>query len=138
MVMKGNFVTNSKENNDKQTAVIGDKTGETKRLERQYQVPKEVLKQIKQRIGELEKSKEVYDHPGYQDTSTKNYKQNAIDVLHKFVEQLNGTEVGLSQAQILFGTLASMITDALPAALINYLATARNTLKSVGANPEIE
>jgi hypothetical protein len=96
------------------------------------------MNQIRQRAAELEKSKEVFDHPGYQDTSTLNYKQNAIDALAKFEELLNGSELGLQQAQVFFGTLASMIWDLLPAALVNYLATARNTMKSVGAEPEVD
>jgi chromosome condensin MukBEF ATPase and DNA-binding subunit MukB len=138
MVMDGDFVNNSRENNAKQTAVVGDKTGETRRLEQKYQVPKEVMSQLRQRVRELEDSKKMFDMPGYQETSTLNYKQNAIDALNKFEELLNGTEIGLQQAQVFFGTLASMIWDALPSALVNYLGTARNTKTSFGAEPEVE
>lgn len=138
MVVKDEYIDGAKENNKEANATVADKTGIDKRLEKRYQIPKEVTNQLRQRVAELEKSKELFDHPGYQDTSTLNYKQNAIDALHKFEELLNGTEIGLQQAQVFFGTLSSMIWDLFPAALVNYLTTARNDIKSVGANPEVE
>jgi hypothetical protein len=118
---------------EKDKKTLDDKTGAAEKHV-SVSVPAQVTTQIEKRIQELKAAKEEYDAKGYNDTSVK---QNAIDVLEKIKEHLALRDVeGLTQAQVLFGTLMSPVTDLLPAALVNFLATARNTLSTTGTKAE--
>lgn len=110
-----------------------EKTGEDT-LQKSLEVPSEVTSQIDQRISELKSAQAEFDNKGYNDTSVK---QNAIDFLEKVKEHLGKGDVeGFQQAQILFQTLMSPITDLLPAGLVLFLGTGANKKATTGESPE--
>jgi hypothetical protein len=121
-------------NNDSaEAAVVDAKTGEDT-LQNKMEVPSEVTSQIEKRIGELKAAQAEFDNKGYNDTSVK---QNAIDFLEKAKAHLDkGDTEGFQQAQILFQTLMSPITDLLPAGLVLFLATGTNKKTVNAQGPE--
>lgn len=135
-IVNGTMVDNARENNPKELEVVADKDGEKQMETETVDVPAKVMSQLDQRISELKAAKAEFDNKGYNDTSVK---QNAIDFLEKVKSHLGSRDVeGLNQAQILFATLMSPVTDLLPAALVNFLATAKNSEKTTGTKPETE
>jgi hypothetical protein len=117
-------------NNDSaEQPVVDAKTGEDT-IEKSMEIPSEVASQIDQRISELKAAQAEFDNKGYNDDSVK---QNAIDFLEKVKEHLGKGDIeGFQQAQILFQTLMSPITDLLPAGLVLFLGTGANKKASMG------
>lgn len=112
-------------------AAIADKRGE-KYLDSKVPTPSKVMSQVNQRLKELQDSKEEYG-----DWSGSDGKQNAVAFLEKVKELLSqGSVDGFQQAQVAWTQLASQIRDMLPSALVNFLATGRNTMKDNGGKPE--
>lgn len=83
-------------------------------------IPKEVISQTKLRIAEIKKSIEDYKQKG---TTNHGEKENIIESLEKILNNLSsGNSKGFKDAQILFLSLMSPITDLFPPVLINFLA----------------
>ncbi len=110
-------------------------TGVEQEQDQKVEVPSKVMSQIDQRIKDLKSSIEKYDNKGYNDQSVK---QNAIDALEKIKEHLQtGNFEGLSQAIILYNTIANFIQGLMPAALPNFLFTATDNKDKMGHDAEI-
>lgn len=99
-----------------------DVTGYTQDAEVPVEVPAKILKQIDDRIAELEVSMDEFDKTTYQ--VQWNYKQNAIDALYFIKEKLErGDLASFKQAVVHFHQYANFISELLPATLINFLHT---------------
>lgn len=132
-ISKGTVVDAVKANDANELKIVADKDGESEKKTK-VTIPEKVVAQINTRLQELKSAQEEYDEKGFND---KSVKVNAIDFLEKVKEHLNQNDVeGFKNAQILFQTLMSPITDLLPAALVNFLATGRNSKEETGNNAE--
>jgi hypothetical protein len=97
-------------------------TGEDVATETKINVPDNIKKQIDKRIDELKKSMETYDERGF---DLGSHKGKVVDVLEKMKKWLEeGTLKSITDAQLLYSTLASQYAVLIPPRVINFLHTA--------------
>lgn len=135
LVVDGTVVDNARPDDSKELENDAESTIEQAK-EDKVEIPSKVISQIDTRVKELKAAQADFDEKGYNDGSVK---QNAIDFLEKVKAHLGkGDMAGFQQSQILFQTLMSPIQHMLPSALVNFLATGRNSMKTTGEIAEVK
>lgn len=104
---------------------LDDKTGKKYLNDTKIEVPTKIIKQIKDRIKQLEAAIAKYDNKGYDDVS---HKTKGIAALNKLLQHLEGgTLETINHAKVFYSTLDSLITEMLPATLTNFILNAKVT-----------